>query len=140
MSHSSKANSGRNDEDVRRDEIHASKLPGAGRADVVRVAAGLEFPGQAEFLEQALALLVERHATSPYANVKSFGRMPAGITPDGTMEIAVPVDHVFWTEQVGIYANRDDLADKRRLLLNDEMSGVAKAGFEAAGWEVLSRL
>jgi hypothetical protein len=117
---------------------HLSKLPGAGRVDIMRVATGLQQPRQAAFLERALAVLVERHIASPYVNVKSFGRLPAGITADGIMEVAAPVDYVSWTEQIANFANSDDLKGKRRLLINGAMSSIAKDRFEATGWEVLS--
>lgn len=118
---------------------HLSQMPDEGRIDILELAAGIEQPRQAAFLERALAALLERHLASPYADVKSFGRLPAGITPDGTTEVAAPFDYVSWTEEVAFFENREDLTGKRRLLLIGEMSPIAKARFEAAGWEVLIR-
>lgn len=118
---------------------HLSKLPGEGRISILQIAAGLELHRQAAFLERALAAIVERHQTAPYVNVKSFGRLPAGITTDGIIEVAAPVDYVSWTEQVSVFASRDDLEGKRRLLLEGGISPLAKNRFATAGWEVLVR-
>lgn len=118
--------------------VHLSRLPGEGRLELVGVAAGIETPAQAAFFEQALASLVARHGTSPYVDIKAFGRLPAGVTGGGLIEIAAPVDHVSWTDKVAAFANRDDLTGKRRLLLGGTLSEAAKRGFGAAGWEVVA--
>jgi len=118
---------------------HLSALPGKGRIGIVRVAAELELPRQSAFLERALAGLVERHRAMAYTDVRAFGRLPAGVTGSGVLEVAAPVDHVSWTEQVAAFAQRDDLVGKRRLLAGGTLSEAARRGFEAAGWEVVAR-
>jgi hypothetical protein len=116
--------------------VHLSKLPGDGRVEVLQVAAGLEKPRQAVFLERALRSLEKRHLASPYVNVKSFGRLPAGIRADGIMEVVAPTDYVCWTEQIANFANSEESKGKRRLLISGAMSRIAMEGFKAAGWEV----
>ncbi len=117
---------------------HLGALPGAGRLDVLRVAAGLEQTRQAAFLERALALLVGRHAAAPYTDTTVYGRLPAGVGSGGVIDVAAPVDHVSWTAQVAEFAQRE-VATKRRLVLEGELSPAARGGFVAAGWEVVGR-
>ncbi|MGE9270978.1 MAG: hypothetical protein ACQKBU_09275 [Verrucomicrobiales bacterium] len=117
------------------------QLPsGPGQVEIIRLAHGLPNPRQVTFLNQALATLVERHRQAPYQEVNVFGRLPAGLTADGYLEVPAPVDEVFWTEQVAGFAAREDLAiSKRRLLLDGSLSATAHAGFKHNGWEIVSR-
>lgn len=117
---------------------HLSKLPGAGRLEVLRVAAGLEQTRQAAFLERALASLVARHESVPYTDTTVYGRLPAGVGVGGVIEVAATVDYVSWTAQVAEFAQRDGGA-KRRLVVEGELSPAARGGFVAAGWEVVGR-
>lgn len=116
------------------------QLPaGPAQVSVMDVAQGLAEPRQVAFLQEALGELIKRHQASPYQELKIFGRLPAGITPNGTMEVPAPVDEVFWTAQVAEFSSRDDLSGtKRRLLLGGSLSPAANAGFQAKGWEVIA--
>ncbi|MBK1827013.1 hypothetical protein [Haloferula rosea] len=116
------------------------KLPaGPAKAEVIGIAQGLAEVRQVEFLNQALEELIKRHRLAPYQELKVFGRLPAGITADGVMEVPAPVDEVFWTAQVAEFAGRQDLgAGKRRLLLGGSLSPAASAGFQSTGWEVVA--
>lgn len=111
---------------------------GPGRVGIIGVAAGVEHQRQAAFLNWALRRLVARHQLSPYAEVKVFGRAPAGLTADGTCEVAAPVDQVSWTEQTALFAQRSDLpGERRRLLLGGSLSPSATSGFSESGWSVV---
>lgn len=113
---------------------------GAGRLTVIELTSGLKEPRQIAFLIHALKELQARHQLTPYTELKVFGRLPAGLTADGTLEIAAPVDDVFWTAQVAEFAAREDLSGaKRRLLLGGRLSPAAAAGFKSSGWEITPR-
>jgi hypothetical protein len=116
------------------------QLPaGTARVAIVGVAKDLEETRQVAFLNEALTELAKRHRLTPYKEMKVFGRLPAGLTADGILEIPAPVNEVFWTTQVAEFAGREDLSGaKRRLLLGGTLSPAATAGFQAAAWEVVS--
>jgi len=116
-----------------------SKLPaGAGRVDVVESAASLEKQRGADFFNAALSQLAARHGLKPYVEVKLLGRLPGGLTSDGYLEIAAPVDYVSWTQEVAEFAHRDDLTGARkRLLITGKMSKAAASGFAAKNWQVV---
>jgi hypothetical protein len=115
------------------------KFPaGPGRADVLRSAATVEKRRQAEFIHAALQQLAKRHALKPYLEIKVLGRLPGGLTADNFLEVAAPVDHVSWTQQVAEFARRDDLTGaSKRLLLGGRLSPAAKSGFEDAAWQIV---
>jgi hypothetical protein len=114
------------------------QLPaGDQRQQVVTAAISCERVRQALFLHDALAILLDRHRQAPYAGLAVAGRLPGGLTADGTLEVAAPVDHLSWTAEVAGFATRDDLpAGPRRLLLGGGCSPAAEAGLRAAGWQV----
>ncbi|MEP4079607.1 hypothetical protein [Haloferula sp.] len=116
-----------------------SKMPaGFGRVDVVKAMVSLQQHRQLVFFQTAMKQLAERHALRPYVEVKVLGRLPGGLTADGYLEVAAPVDYVSWTQQVAEFARRDDMTGaKKRLLITGKMSKAASAGFAATNWQVV---
>jgi hypothetical protein len=114
-------------------------LPGAtGRERAIGLAKLCESPEQAEFFIEALELLArrQREGVADYRELQVFGRLPAGVLADGSLEIPAPVDHVTWTAQVAAFAGRDDLGEApRRLVHTGVLSPAAAAGLSAAGWQ-----
>ena len=115
------------------------RLPaGPGRAGVVKAATACERQAQAGFLNRTLQVLADRHAVKAYTSIATFGRLPAGITAEGILEVVAPVDYVSWTEGVAEFAQRDDLGTRgHRLVIDAGLSPAAKHGMEAAGWEIV---
>ena len=114
------------------------RLPaGPGRAGVLKSAAACQRQGQAVFLNRTLQELANRHAKNPYTSIATCGRLPAGITGDGILEVVAPVDYVSWTGEIAGFARRKDPGSRgHRLVLGAELSPAAKRGMEAAGWEI----
>lgn len=111
----------------------------AGRGRIIQLANSCQSPGQADFLIASLGMLAQRQQSgaAAYGELKVLGRLPAAIAAGGTLEVAAPVDHVTWTEQVATFAYRDDLgAGAKCLVHTGTLSETATAGFTAAGWTV----
>jgi len=113
------------------------RLPaGPWRGELVAAALGVERPRQLVFLNDALERLVARHEAAPYAEVRVFGRLPAGLTKEGWIEVVAPVDFVSWTEEVAGFARRGDFAGQRRLVSSGGFSPRASEGLKGAGWVI----
>lgn len=116
-------------------------MPGAkGREHIVSLANACETPAQADFLISALAMLADRQikGAADYKELHVHGRLPAASTADGAMDVPAPVDHVTWTEPVATFAARDDLKPAaKRLIHTGKLSDATKAGFQAAGWQMM---
>jgi len=111
------------------------------KLDVVDVAAGCETIDQVRFLNDALTLLATRHEAAPYTTLTALGRLPAGVTPEGVVEVAAPVDFISWTSQVAHFAQRDDLAQSPHRLILAPAAGIsptAQSKIKAADWEVVT--
>ncbi|MEX1049717.1 MAG: hypothetical protein WED15_09320 [Akkermansiaceae bacterium] len=111
----------------------------AGRGRVILLANSCATPEQADFLVAALSTLEERQRSgaADYRDLHVFGRLPAGVTATGVLEVPAPVDHVTWTEQVAGFASRDDLGTAPKALIHTgQLSPAATAGFSASGWNV----
>lgn len=116
-----------------------SKLPAKGdRLTVVGLAASCASPEQSRYLNQVLTKLAIQHKKKPYAALTSVVRMPAGVTSDGVVEIVAPVDYISWTPKIANFARSPKMPQVRyRALVYGKISPTAKAGFEAAKWEVV---
>jgi hypothetical protein len=113
----------------------------AGRSRIILLANTCADAQQADFLIEALAIMVERQKSgaADYKEMHVFGRLPGGTTATGTLEIPAPVDHVTWTEQVAAFSTRDDLGTAPKTLVHTgTFSSAAKAGITAAGWTCLA--
>ena len=112
--------------------------PASGRIDLIDLAARCETIEQAQFLDRSLRLLSSRQnlGLAQYTSVVTLGRVPAGVTASGGLEVAAVVDFISWTEEVADFARRDDLRSRKpTLLLTGEASESAIVGFEEAGWK-----
>lgn len=116
-----------------------SKLPKKGdKLTVLGLAANCASNEQARYLNQVISRLAAQHKQKPYAALTSVVRMPAGVTSDGTVEIIAPVDYISWTPKIANFARSPKMPQmKYRALVYGKMSQPAKAGFEAAGWQVI---
>jgi hypothetical protein len=113
---------------------------GPNRLGVVSVAASCETVNQARFLNETLGMLLARHQATPYTALTTAGRLPAGFTRDGFVEVVAPVDYISWTEQIANFAHREDLArNPHRLILagGAGISPIARAGMKTAGWKLV---
>lgn len=115
-----------------------SRIEVSGRREIVEQMIACDTVWRAHFFHDALQLLLWRHRQSPYQSLGVHGRLAAGVTSDGFVEIPAPVDYVVWTEEVAAFATRDDLAAfRRRLILQGNLSAETASQLAAAGWEVV---
>lgn len=108
----------------------------AGEAEVLALATGVvRSEVHARFLVQQLRMLA-RHlpVDDAVAELLTFEASIGARTRDGTLWIALPVDHLSWTEEVEDAAT--DRADEApRLLVAGSISDLAKRELAAAGWQ-----
>jgi len=111
-----------------------------GRGNIVRLANECTSTDQADLLVASIGMLAERSiAGADYKTVKVIGRLVAGETATGEIQVPAPVDYVTWTEEVRHFATRDDLgAGPKSLIHTGKMSPAATAGLLAAGWKVVA--
>ena len=88
----------------------------------------------------AIDMLARHHERAePIALVTAPGPL-VGRTAGGTLVVAAPVDCVAWTERVGRFARRDDLAAPDRIAwLSGQTSPGARKAIEARGWKTSQR-
>lgn len=109
----------------------------AGRLDIVEQAAALDSVWRVHFFNDALQLLRQRHLAVGYRGCTVHGRLPAGITPEGVLEIPAPVDYVVWTPEAEAFATREDFARfPRRLVHQGTLSAETTTRLTALGWEI----
>jgi hypothetical protein len=112
-----------------------------GRGFIIRLANSCTTPAQADFMINALDILVarQRAGEADYASLQVIGRLPAAMTAAGELQVPAPVDYVTWTEQVAGFAQRDDLGTAPKVLVHTgRLSEAAAAGFKAAGWQAVA--
>jgi len=82
--------------------------------------------------------LKAQNKKTPYSALTTVVRMPAGVTKDGVVEVVAPVDYISWTPRIADFAQAPKMPQmKYRALIYGQISPTAKAGFEAAGWQVV---
>lgn len=111
-----------------------------GRAVVVELAASCIDRKQAEFLDRSLKIIVQRQQTLPvkYKEISVHGRLLGATDTSGALHVPAPVDYISWTEEVAAFAQRDDLAVRKPLLLlTGDASPQARAEIAAAGWTIV---
>jgi hypothetical protein len=114
--------------------------PATGRPAFIGLAARCETVEQAQFLDRSLRLLADRQqlGLARYTEVMALGRVPAAVNADGGLEVPAVVDFVSWTDEVAVFAQRDDLrAAKPTLLLTGQASTQAVAGFTDSSWRIV---
>lgn len=108
-----------------------------GRAAVIEVAAACDMRRQVEFLDQALALLMQHHASgqAPCVALEVLGRLPGALDAAGVLHIPAPVDYLSWTLEVAEFAQRDDLVGRKPvLLLAGGASERTRSELATLGW------
>jgi hypothetical protein len=116
-----------------------ASLSGSGRGDLVALMVECDSNWRGHFLADIFQLLQIRQQSQPYVSYGVYGRLAVALTNDGVLEIPAPVDYVSWTEAVAEFATRDDIAsvEKRRLILQGNLSPETKRQLDATGWEVV---
>lgn len=114
-------------------------LSGSGRGDLLGLMVECDSNWRGHFLADIFQLLQARQQVQPYVSYGVYGRLAVALTADGVLEIPAPVDYVSWTEAVAEFATRDDInaVEKRRLILQGNLSPETKRQLDAAGWEVV---
>lgn len=110
------------------------------RLNALGIAANCLSKEQARYLNQVMMKLKAQNKKTPYAALTTVGRMPAGVTKEGIVEIVAPVDYISWTPRIADFAQAPKMPQmKYRALIYGQMSSKAKSGFKAAGWQVVQR-
>jgi hypothetical protein len=96
-----------------------AKLPNVGGIDsVIQVASQLQGETRVRFLVQSVRMLVRYHEKdSRFATIAMSNLVPVGITTDGTRVAGIAIDYAYWDKTAAEFAQRKDLAGKRRVLL-----------------------
>lgn len=114
-----------------------------GRPAVVALATGTGDRFQARFLEAALRLLADRHASGAarYGELVVLGRLPGGVKADGSLDVPAPIDFASWTEEVADFAHRPDLVERHPTLVlrGTRLSEMAAGGLAEAGWTIVGQ-
>jgi hypothetical protein len=123
--------------------IALSKMGGvAGVESVIEVASRVQGETHVRFLVESVRMLGQHHAKAPgFSELRMSGMVPVGIAADGTVVIAAAIDHAYWDANAAEFAQREELAGKRRVLLvTGTASPRAKQELERAGWTLRSGL
>ncbi len=110
-----------------------------GSAAVIEVAANCENRRQAEFLDQAVALLARQQVAgrSTYTSLEFFGRLLCGVDSSGGIQISAPVDYISWTSEVAGFALREDLVGRKpSLLLAGGATARTRTELQGLRWTV----
>jgi hypothetical protein len=118
------------------------KLPQVrGRYTVIRAATATRGEARARALVGAVSMLSRHHALAPLSAIRMSGIVAIGSTAGGELVVATDLDYVWWNAESQEFAERADLAAKRRTLL---VSGLASArAVEELGrahWDVRTAL
>jgi hypothetical protein len=108
-----------------------------GEAEVLDLAIGVRDEVHARFLVQQLRMLA-RHAdgSDPVVALEALEASIAATTRRGTRLVALPVDHLSWTEQVETGAASRRGKGVARLVVAGTVSPMAQRQLAAAGWTV----
>ena len=112
------------------------KMPGVTSA--VATAAVTKGEARARFLLESLAMLATYHKKEArFSKIKMSNLVPAGVGKDGAIVAAVAVDYGTWTKDAASFAQRQELAGKKKtLLVAGKVSPEARQAIEKAGWSV----
>ncbi len=107
-----------------------------GEADVLALATGVQGEVHARFLVQQLRMLA-RHVPvdDPVVALEALEASIAATTRGGVRWVALPVDHLSWTEQVE-QAAHGEASSASRLLVAGSVSDLARRELARAGWQV----
>jgi hypothetical protein len=113
-----------------------------GRDALIRTAATVSGEVASRFLLGSVVLLGHHHQQDAgLTRLWMRGIVPVGVAKDGSLVAAAAVDYVYWSEEAAAFANAQELAaGKRVLLLAGGASDRAAAEFSRLGWKVRSGL
>jgi hypothetical protein len=108
----------------------------AGAESVIRVASQVQGETRVRFLVESVRMLGQYQAKDArLATLRMSGMVPVGIAEDGTPVAAAAIDYAWWDKAAAEFAQRKDLAGKRKVLL---LAGIASSRatqeFGKAGW------
>ena len=112
------------------------KIPGV--TSVVATAAVTKGEARARFLLESLAMLATYHKKEArFSKIKMSNLVPAGVGKDGAIVAAVAIDYGTWSKDAASFAQRQELAGKKKtLLVAGKVSPEARQAIEKAGWSV----
>ena len=123
--------------------VALAKMGGvAGVESVIQVASRVQGETHVRFLVESVRMLGQHQAKEPgFAELRMSGMVPVGVAGDGTLVIAAAIDHAYWDATAAEFAQREELAGKRRvLLIAGTASPRAKQEFDKAGWTLRAGL
>ena len=123
--------------------IALSKMGGvAGVESVIEVASRVQGETHVRFVVESVRMLGQHHAKEPgISELRMSGMVPVSVAADGTLVIAAAIDRAYWDASAAEFAQREELAGKRRMLLvAGTASPRAKQELERAGWTLRTGL
>ena len=113
------------------------------RATGVLLAAGAESDDEARFFVQTVQMLAGYHRGQRGLERLTAGdRLPVGLTADGRLGVAAPLEQVFWVEGIadsdGVYHDlaRELGIDRREIWIRGGASARCQRELVASGWSV----
>ena len=93
---------------------------------------------EARFLCASLEMLDRYHANNgALLELSAHAGVPAGVTGDGTLVVATPVDVMAWTQTVAEFATPQQGSSHAVLCITGLLTQRAQDGFKAQGWQVI---
>ena len=123
--------------------VALAKMGGvAGVESVIQVASRVQGETHVRFLVESVRMLGQHQAKEPeFSELRMSGMVPVGVAGDGTLVIAAAIDHAYWDAAAAEFAQREDLAGKRRvLLIAGTASPRSKQELDRAGWTLRAGL
>lgn len=120
--------------------VKALQALGAAKnlSNVVALTGNVRSEDEARFLCRGVELLGRYQAQiAPFGELRAFGRIPGGVTADGTLVISAPVEVIAWTELVASFAGRLTGKDLKPVICTPALiTKPAAAQLAALGWQV----
>lgn len=110
----------------------------AGEADLIELATDVRTPGHARFLIGQLKMLEKDRKRAQYAAYATSGGVAWMSLSDGSQLLALPLDYLSWTEQLGggmPDSLRPDPA-RGRIVLAGSASRMARERLSKLGWQL----
>ena len=115
------------------------RLKGAGGIGIAtQLAGGVQSEEEARFLCASLEMLQRYHANNtPVLELAAHAGMPVGLTGNGTLVAAAPIDVMTWNETSAEFATRREGKGTAILCTNGILTQRAQEGFKKQGWQVI---
>jgi hypothetical protein len=117
------------------DLTRLASVPGVLRTVTLAITADSE--EQTRFMTAALGALAKYNQTqTPLARIIVTGTI-IGRDRTGALIVPAELDYVVWTKRMAFFANRPDLAARKRTIwLSGKASPLAQRNFESLGWTI----